>query len=204
MRELPEAPLPAFEEEEARVTFGSTIRVRRNSYTVPSRLIGEKVQVRVFSDRIEVFFAGQLVLATNRIGGEGHARIDYRHVIHSLIRKPFAFRGYRHRDALFPSATFRRAHEALAEALPERHADMEALRLLKLAADTSEAQVEATLAELLEHGELPKCDVVKARLAIEVPAAPHVAEPPVDLNSYDQLLDAAARASPSVAKEVSG
>jgi hypothetical protein len=48
------------------------------------------------------------------------ARIDYHHVIFSLVRKPGAFTRYRWREELFPSATFRRAYDALLSRRRER------------------------------------------------------------------------------------
>ena len=79
-----------------------------------------------------------------RLRGAGNARIDYRHVIFSLIRKPGAFARYRYREALFPTVTFRCAFDALAERLGER-ADMAYVRILHLAATTTEAGVEEAL-----------------------------------------------------------
>jgi hypothetical protein len=189
MAELPDAPLPAFDELEARVTYGSAIRVKGNTYTVPSRLQGERVRVRLYVERIEVFYADRIVLEMPRLLGEGQHHVDYRHVIHSLVSKPFAFRRYRYRDALFPSATFRAAYEALVKTLPERHADLEYLRLLKLSADTSEARTEAAITMTLEAGDLPRLDVIRARMKILVPETPALAAVSVDLSCYDQLLD---------------
>lgn len=194
MVELPHAPLPAFDEMQARVTSYSAIRVKGNTYTVPSRLRGERVCVRIYGERIEVFYASRLVLEAERLKGEGHHRVDYRHVIHSLVRKPFAFRRYRFRDALFPSSTFRHAHEALEAALPERHADLEYLRLLKLAAETSEADTEAAISSTLAKGELPRSETVRALTAPLAFEPPPLAAAIVDLARYDQLLNEGADA----------
>ena len=189
MAELPDAALPAFDEMQARVTAYSAIRVKGNTYTVPSRLRGERVRVRVYGERIEVFYADRFVLEAERLTGQGHHRVDYRHVIHSLVRKPFAFRRYRFRDALFPTSTFRSAHEALEAGLPERRADLEYLRLLKLAAETSEAEVEIAIRSTLAQGDLPRSDTVRAHTTSFVLEPPALAAPIVDLTCYDQLLD---------------
>ncbi len=80
------------------MSAGSTIRVRHCAYSVPSRLIGEILQVLVFEDRLEVHFAGELQLACERLRGRHRHRIDYRHVIWSLVRKPGAFARYVYRE----------------------------------------------------------------------------------------------------------
>ena len=97
------------------VAATSTIRVKGCGYSVPSRLIGERVRVHVYEHRIEVHYAGKLELACDRLRN-GATRIDYRHVIWSLVRKPGAFARYVYRDELFPTVTFRRAYDAICSA----------------------------------------------------------------------------------------
>ena len=98
MRPLPARRLDDFTRQWVRVSPSSTIRVRHNTYSVDSRLIGERVQVRVWADQVEVYYGGQPQARMPRLRGEGKHRIDYRHVIHSLVRKPGAFTRYRWRD----------------------------------------------------------------------------------------------------------
>ena len=73
------------------------------------------------------------LLQLPRLRGEGQRRIDYRHIIDSLVRKPGAFAQYRYRDELFPSLLFRQAYDRLTEQWPQR-ADQQYVRLLHLAA----------------------------------------------------------------------
>ena len=105
--------LAEFTEEEARVSQGSTINVRSNVYSVPSRLRGEKVRVRLYDDRLEIYYAQKHQLTVERLRGRGGHRINYRHVIAALVRKPGAFQRYRFREDLFPSLVFRRAYDSL-------------------------------------------------------------------------------------------
>src|SRR6202022_1265785 len=91
----------------------STIRVLQNTYSVPSRLIGTTLLVRVRSETLEAYRAAAHLPSKGRPLGAGPHRIDYHHVIWSLVRKPGAFAHYRYRDDLFPSLTFRRAYDAL-------------------------------------------------------------------------------------------
>ncbi|MCP4035584.1 MAG: transposase family protein, partial [bacterium] len=181
--------LVEYKEIDVRVTSWSTIRVKRNTYSVPSRLVGERVRVRLYEDRIEVRHGGVIQLVCERLLGDGGSRINYRHIIWSLVRKPGAFARYRYREDLFPSLTFRKSYDALCAALSPWRADVEYLRSLNLAAETMESTVEAVLADLLAQGEVPFADQVKARVAPEEAEVPDMAAPDVDLESYDSLLE---------------
>lgn len=189
MRDLKVSRLPEYIEESAGVTSWSTIRVRRNTYSVPSRLIGHEVRVHVFDERLEVFYGSgtEPQLVVERLRGEGGHRINYRHIIWSLVQKPHAFARYKYREELFPSLIFRRAYDALA-ASGERHADREYLRILHLAATTMESEVEVALELLLRERRLTGSDPVKALVAPGKPEVPALEEPRVDLVEYDGLL----------------
>ena len=187
MKELKVSRLPEHVEETATVTSWSTIRVRRNAYSVPSRLIGRDVRVDVYDDRLEVFCGTVQQLIVERILGEGGRRINYRHIIWSLVQKPHAFARYRYREELFPTLCFRRAYDALT-ARGDRHADREYLRILHLAATTMESEVELALELLLKEQRLTNADQVKALVAPSKPEVPALEAPQVDLKDYDGLL----------------
>ena len=180
--------LPEFSEIDARVTQGSTIRVKSNVYSVPSRLKGELVRVRLYEDRLEVYYAQKLELTVERLRGKGAHRVNYRHVIASLVRKPGAFARYRYREDFFPTFIFRRAYDELSERWPERRADLEYLRVLQLAAETMECEVQAAISLLLEQGEMPTAGAIKDLVKPEAPAVPDVVVNTVDLGIYDSLL----------------
>lgn len=188
MRPLSVSPLPEYVEVQVGVTSWSTIRVLHNTYSVPSRLIGETVRVRIWDDRLEVAYTQKVELVIPRLlGRQGH-RIDYRHVIWSLVQKPGAFERYRYREDLFPSLTFRRAFDALSHAKPGRPGDVEYLRVLHMAASTYESAVEAVLEQLLTEGVVPLFERVKAVVVTEQPSIPELAELRPDLGEYDALL----------------
>lgn len=175
-------------EEDALVTAWSTIRVKHNTYSVPSRLIGHTVRVRVYDERLEVFFRGSHQLTVSRLLGRNNHCINYRHIIWSLVQKPGAFAQYRYREDLFPTLTFRRAYDCLQEKYAGRKADVEYLRILHLAASTMESDVAAALERLLSTDGMTSADQVKAMVAPETPTVPAVAIPEVDLSVYDELL----------------
>jgi transposase InsO family protein len=180
--------LPEFTEEACRVRSWSTIRVKHNTYSVPSQLIGEVVRVRIFEDRIEVWYAGERREVMERLIGQDRARINYRHIIDSLVRKSAAFERYRFREALFPTLIFRMTYDRLRAALPERDADIEYLRILHLSARTLESKVEQALVKFLESGAVPMAQEIKNCVAPEPTAVPEIAAPIVSLTEYDGLL----------------
>jgi hypothetical protein len=190
MRPLSVKRLPEYRGEKVKVTSYSTIRVARNTYSVPSRLIGEQVQVRVFDDRLEVHYGDKRQAVMARLRGTDKHRIDYRHIIWWLVQKPGAFDRYRYREDLFPTLVFRRAYDTLVAHSPTtRQADIEYLRLLHLAASTMESEVEAALCLLEAEGQPPCAETVKS--LVEAPQAPAVVDMEameVDLGAYDALL----------------
>jgi len=184
---LPAVRLPDYTTYTATVRKWSTVHFGGRTYSVPSRLIDSEVDVRQYADFIEIHYRGKLVERMPRIRGERSHRIDYRHVIWSLVRKPGAFTRYRYREELFPSLVFRRAYDALVDARGER-ADVDYVRILHLAASTMQADVECALELLLSRGERPDYGAVKALASPEKPIIPELHIPPPDLADYDRLL----------------
>lgn len=188
LRPLPAAPLAPCRELRVSVSRFSTIHVANNTYSVPSRLIGTTLTVRLRSETVEAYVGTQLVCVMPRLSGRQQHRIQYQHVIWSLVRKPGAFAAYRYRDDLFPSLVFRRAYDLLVERRPER-ADREYVRVLHLAATTSETEVETVLTWLLDAGTVPTFDAVRELVREpEPPCVPALSTPVLDLSLYDQLL----------------
>ena len=185
---LPARRVPCYREIDVRVTQGSTISVMGHPYSVPTRLIGSRVKVRVHETRIEVIYADVLELCVERGRGKGAFTINYRHVITAFVRKPGAFRNYRYREALFPTQTFRETYERLSKDLSGWGADVEYLRILELAARTMETTVEAVLAEALANGATPRFEHVRTRVLPAPDAPPDMAVLTVDLSTYDGLI----------------
>ncbi len=186
MGELPPMRIEDFRRERVRVTRFSTIRAGHNTYSVNSRLIGEQVELRLHAESIEIWHGEELVATIERQRGQGNIAIDYRHVIWSLVRKPGAFARYKYREALFPTLTFRRAYDVLVERRGSA-ADLEYVRILHLAASTSEAAVEAALEELIERGELHDYAQVRVAATPEPVEVPECSIEPPDLSAYDAI-----------------
>jgi len=193
LRPLPATPLGLCRELRVPVSHFSTIQVLRNTYSVPSRLIGTTLTVRVRAETIEAYQGTQHLFSAPRLVGERQHRIDYRHVIWSLVRKPGAFAHYRFRDDLFPRLVFRQAYDQLQETLPAR-ADRDYVRLLHLAAATSESEVVATIERLRAERRVPTFDAVRDLLRPpRATAIPQLSPVRLDLSVYDRLLAGGAR-----------
>lgn len=197
LRALPERRLESAKRERVKVDSGSLVYVDRNTYSVHSRLIGERVEARIQAERIEIWYAGRKVEELPRLRGRGKHRVDYRHIIDWLVRKPGAFENYRYRDELFPTSRFRMAWDALREVTPQR-ANKRYLELLEIAAKNGEARVDDALRCLLEEGEIGEgklsAEAVLALLNEESNLLPatQIAVADVSLSSFDELLGGAA------------
>jgi hypothetical protein len=190
MRPLPLRRLDAFRELTVTVSRASVVRILHNTYSVPSRLIGYRLKACVYASHIELVYREQLVERLERIRGTENDKIDYRHLIPSLLRKPGAFRRFAFREALFPTVVFRRTYDALLDR-STKWADLEYLRILHLAATTSQCGVELILEDLLDENILPDYETVKALASpAENCSCPDIRISEPNLRVYDQLLTA--------------
>jgi hypothetical protein len=164
--------------------------VIHNTYSVPSRLKGETVEVKAFAERIEVRYGGVLVETMPRLLGQNQHYIQYRHVIDSLVRKPGAFLSYRYREDLYPTSRFREACDRLI-ATNEKKGVRAYLAILEMAAKESEERVDAALSYLLGKEDILTVEAVKALVvtAALLPKVTDIAVPVVDLYAYDSLLN---------------
>jgi hypothetical protein len=192
MRELPPTMLPDYQEYEVRVGWQSTIRLKEMAYSVPSRLIGQKLRARMSETTIEVYVGRELICTLPRRHGRAGAVIDFRHVITDLVRKPGAFARWRYRESLFPAVIFRKAYDRFVEDLGERRGERDYLHLLKLAADTSQGEVEQTLEKLQESGAVFNLDVIRRAMPAHGSALMEMPPPTICLSEYDELLKSAA------------
>jgi len=194
-------PLPARRYEGAkrvrvRVNGGSLIAVERNNYSVHSRLIGEIVEARVYTGHIEVWYGGQKLDQMPRLPGRSHYRIDYRHIIDWLVRKPGAFANYRYREQLFPTSRFRKTYDLLQEVSPRR-CDRRYLEILEQAAKEGEVQVDDALRLLLQTAAGKQTIVNKEAFSEflnrceQAPAITDVHIDEVSLASFDLLFSQA-------------
>jgi hypothetical protein len=197
LRPLPDQRGQDYEETIVRVTSSSGFILRKMFYTVPSRLIGHRLRVRLYDDRLELFIGGTqlMTLPRGRPGahdGRGHV-VDYHHVIHSLRRKPMALLQLAYRDQLFPREAYRRCFEYLLAQTGEREACRVMVALLTLAHERAcEAELAACLTAALDAGHPPDLAALRARFEPQAAAFPSVSISLVPLTAYDTLLTGAA------------
>ncbi len=190
LHRLPKRRIDSCKRLEMKVGPSSTIRANHNVYSVESRLIGENIQVRLYMERLEIWYGQKKVDTLPRQRGEGKHKINYRHIIDSLIRKPGAFENYRYRDAMFPTSRFRIAYDSLKKRYTERSAAKRYLLILNMAAKESEIAVDNALKVLIDKS----MDICKEQLEILMQSgesaftATDIDIPAIDLTCYDQLL----------------
>jgi hypothetical protein len=193
LQPLPAARTSDYEEIIVTVTSTSSFTLKKVFYTVPSRLIGHRLRVRLYDDRLDLFLGGTRLMTlprgrTRSNGKHGHV-VDYRHVIHSLRRKPMALMNLIYRDQLFPRDAYRHTFDRLVEKLPERAACKTMVELLALAHErTCEAELARLLAVELEAGRLPDLAKLRAVFAPDPASLPAVAVELPSLAIYNSLL----------------
>jgi hypothetical protein len=162
------------------VTSSGGFTLRKVFYTVPSRLIGHRVRVRLYDERLELLLGATLLMTLQRgrsgaNGKHGHV-VDYHHVIHALRRKPMALLSLVYRDQLFPRDAYRLMFEFLRQEMADR---------------SCEAQLAGVLSDDLQQRRLPDICALLARFAPDPARLPHVLVQLAPLSSYDVLMQAA-------------
>lgn len=198
LRALPTRRTDNFEETTVRVTRSGGFVLKKCFYSVPSRLVGHRLRVRLFDDRLEVF-AGTTAVGTmprvraDNAGNRAHV-VDYRHVIHSLRKKPMALAALVYREQLFPREAYRQMYHALREDGGERLACKTLVELLALAHEGAcEAALAAELETSLEQGAVPDVAALRARFAPPSGTVPEVRVELPALAGYDALLEEPAK-----------
>ena len=191
LNRLPDQPLDTDDiVKGVRVSRSSTINVRTNTYSVPSRLIDQLVDLRIGAEQITVTHYGHLIQTMPRLVGKKLAAINYRHIIDSLVRKPGAFANYRYREEMFPTSSFRMAWDSLRAAHSEKVADKMYVQILQLAAQESQDAVADALRHLLATGYTIDVERVRELVAnaASIPEPTDIEVEAPDLCEYDSLL----------------
>jgi len=193
LRQLPARRHEDYTRTKCRVSRFSTIRVLKNSYSVHSRLIGEQLDVRVYADHLEAWYAQRRIEILPRLRGENGHYINYRHVIDTLVRKPGAFENYRYKDDLFPTSQFRFAYDILRHQHGIKEGNKQYLKILELAARESQTAVNESLRYLINHADGIDIETVKQMVESEQqpPAVTDVFIGSIDIDGYDCLLESA-------------
>ena len=191
-------PLPAdrtcdYEDTHVYVTSSCGFTLRKVFYTVPSRLIGHRLRVRLYDDRLELFVGATALMTLERgrpgaNGRHGHI-VDYHHVIHALRRKPMALLNLVYREQLFPREAYRLMFDRLCEELPPREACKTMVELLSLAHERAcEAQLAEVLEQHLAERTVPQIKALWERFAPDPAELPQVHVRLTPLSDYDALV----------------
>jgi len=168
----------------------SVIRVKRNAYSVSSKYLGLRLEIRIHQDELELWYRNECVERMPRQFGSGKENIDFRHVIDSLIRKPGAFVNYKYVNHMYPTTRFRMAYDGLLKSTTEAAAVKQYLKLLYAAKHEGLDLVDDTLRWFLAQGQTIQVDevlkAVAAKHQLPSPTAVHVEVP--DLSTFDSLL----------------
>ncbi len=192
LKPLPKRRTTDYEESVVVVTSSSGFTLKKVFYSVPSRLIGHRLRVRLFDDRLEIFLGGSYLMTRPRgrprsSSQHGHV-VDYRHVIHSLRRKPMALLNLVYRDQLFPRPAYQHTFEHLLAELPERRACKIMVELLALAHERAcEAELAGMLEGLLDERRLPDPAALRDHFLPDAATFPSVTVATAPLGLYDDL-----------------
>lgn len=164
---------------------------------MPSRLIGHRLRIRLYDDRLEIFLGGTQLMRLPRGRAHPDGRhdqvVNYHHVIHSLRKKPMALLNLVYRDKLFPLPAYRRAFEGLVAQLPEKIACKITVELLALAHDRGcERELAEELDRVLDAAQLPDPVALRQQFGPDPSDLPRVTVQRVGLESYDALVASAA------------
>ena len=189
MQPLPPTPLAEYLELGARVSNHSTIRIKKISYSVPSRLIGQRLRVEAYESVLKLYLGRERVLEVPRARGDRGAVINFRHVVGPLLRKPGAFVNYQHREQLYPSVEYRAAYDRLVADHGERPGIIEYLHLLNLAVEHTVDAVQAAMAPWMSGDRKGRAADVRSTLTPALVVVPQLATLTPELMSYDELLN---------------
>src|SRR4029077_19634532 len=158
LRQLPASKAAEYTETVAVVSSTSTIDVKRVTYTVPSRLIGTRLHVKIYHDKLECYLGATQTIVLKREHKPAHGKrariINYVHVIGSLVKKPGAFRSCRFRDDLLPNDNYRFIWDHVNCAMDRRESGRFIVGLLYIAATYNcETELAATVIELINNNE---------------------------------------------------
>ncbi len=200
LRPVPVVRFADYEPLVVRVRSTSTIEVRSVTYSVPSRLIGHQLTVHLRHDRLDLFLRSQFTLRIPRLhqrkGQKGALRrIDFRHVIESLRRKPRALLRAQLQADILPGEAWHQLWRRLLGALAPDEAAKVMVDSLHVAASRDDLDgVQRYLERQLRKGEL-SLDGLRSRYGLRPPkglaALPQLDIPEHPLTSYDELLGGA-------------
>lgn len=192
LQKLPTYKTQDYTEITARVSSSSTIDVRRVTYTVPSRLIGASLRIRLYDNRLCCFLGNTIVITLIRTYSAAKSKrgrsINYRHVIHSLIKKPQAFRYSSIREDLLPNDDYRKIWHYVNEKLDAKTACKFIVGVLYLAeTESCEALLSADILKDITNKKSLPLSHYQMKFKTDNPSLPNINVMQHNLKSYDMV-----------------
>ena len=164
----------------------STIDVKRVTYTVPSRLIGERLHIRIYENRLECYVGINHVITLYRtifpVRRKRGRVINYVHIVDSLIKKPGAFRSCKFRDDLLPSDNYRKIWEYINHTMPPKEADKFMVGILHLAAtERCQNDLESLIVKTIQEGKHVRLSELRDKFVQQKPI-------PINVNVSQHIL----------------
>jgi hypothetical protein len=192
LNDLPKRRTNDFCEQYVKVTSSSTISVKRVTYTVPSRLISHRLLVHIYDTRLDLFLGHEKTLSLSRVYAQGHLRsraVDYKHVIHSLAKKPNAFKYSQLREDLIPEGDFSLLWQQLTA---EHVSDKDCRYMVELLLLAHNYNCEHALGRYVlknhEQGKFISIDMCRKLFAPSTLVIPNIVSHQHQISDYDILL----------------
>ena len=193
LRALPEGRAIEYDDVTAVVPSSSVIVVRRVMYSVPNKLIGQVLKIKLYDDKLECYLGAIHVITLTRMpippkGKRAH-NIDYRHIIEWLAKKPGAFPGYAYRDYLLPTESYRKVWEYVKSTMNLREAARFIVGILYLAyTQNCEEELSIEILDRIEHGSELKLSSLQSMFKPQATKVPDVVIPEIHINRFNELI----------------
>jgi transposase len=130
LRPLPAEPFDTALTLTPRVDRYAQVMVRCNQYSVPARLIGHRVRVRLSASTVTVYDRNTIAARHQRAAGKGVKVLDLDHYLEILLRKPGALPGATALAQARAAGVFTGEHDAFWAAARKAHGDAAGTRTL--------------------------------------------------------------------------
>jgi len=194
LQPLPNRRTNDFSEQYVKVSSSSTILVKRVTYTVPSRLINTSLLIHVFDERLELFYGHESILTLPRVYAKAPLRarsVDYRHIIHSLAKKPNAFKCSKLREDIIPAGDFTLLWQQLTQENVSNTDCRYMVGLLLLAHnDNCEAALGRYVLKALDSGNRASIETCRNLFGPDKIEVPDIVSQQHAVQSYDVLIGA--------------
>jgi transposase InsO family protein/DNA-binding XRE family transcriptional regulator len=194
LQNLPPYKTTDFEELVVGVTSSCTVEIRRVTYSVPARLIGQKLRALIYQRRIECYLGSTKVFESARGQPKSSCRsriIDYKHLIGGLVKKPQAFRYSQIREDILPTDIYKRIWNHVDEIMDARTACKFIVGILYLASKHDcERAIGDHVIHLIETSKtITLAKIEEIYRPLENEKVPDIEVKQHSLSSYDSLID---------------